>query len=205
MNLASYQLLQPAICAAYLHRRAAFYLLNKPKTFWRLGLNEEPLAMIRSVSFCYRRASVTLLASWLYFMNEQFSLNLDFQSFSCSPDCNVFNSACTDNSSFRCSTSAYLMQKWLDFRMSCVLSPGHGAQRCSPVTSFPRILFCASISQRTILLSSLSSSHLTQDCRCPNDLLYKVCGLTFASSERIYQKELKRAWLRWGSNSRTGD
>lgn len=30
---------------------------------WRLGLNEEPLAMIRLVSFCYRRASVTLLAS----------------------------------------------------------------------------------------------------------------------------------------------
>lgn len=27
--------------------------------------------------------------------------------------------------------------------MSCVLSPGHGTQRCSPVTSFPRILFCA--------------------------------------------------------------
>ena len=117
--------------------------------------------MIRSVSFCYRRASVTLLASWLYFMNEQFSLNLDFQSFSCSPDCNVFNSACTDNSSFRCSTSAYLMQKWLDFRMSCVLSPGHGAQRCSPVTSFPRILFlCINMSKNysSIRFVKLSSN-----------------------------------------------
>lgn len=118
---------------------------------------------------------------------------LDFQSFSCSPDCNVFDSACTDNSSFRCSSSAYLMQNQLDFRMSCVLSPGHGAQRCSPATSFPRILFCASICQRSILLSYLSSSHLTQDCRYPDDLLYKVFGLTFAPSERIYQKELKRA------------
>lgn len=82
---------------------------------WRLGLNEEPLAMIRLVSFCYRRASVTLLA-YLSLLCE-YDLKpfiLDFQSFSCSPDCNVFDSACTDHSSFRCSTSAYLMQiSWI--------------------------------------------------------------------------------------------
>ena len=35
--------------------------------------------------------------------------------------------------------------------------------------------FCASTCQRTILLLSvLRNSRLTQDCRCPNDLLYKV-------------------------------
>lgn len=94
---------------------------------WRLGLNEEPLAMIRLVSFCYRRASVTLLA-YLSLLCE-YDLKpfiLDFQSFSCSPDCNVFNSACTDNSSFRCSSSAYLMQiSWI-FRIACVPSPGRG-------------------------------------------------------------------------------
>lgn len=68
---------------------------------------------------------------------------------------------------------------------------------------FHAYYFCASICQRTILQSDLSNSHLTQDCRCPNDLLYKVCGLTFASSERIYQKELKRAWLRRDSDPST--
>ena len=135
-------------------------------------------------------------------MNEQFSLNLDFQSFSCSPDCNVFNSACTDNSSFRCSTSAYLMQiSWISVCRASfhrVTAP-NGALR---LLLFHAYYFCASICQRSILLSSLSSSHLTQDCRCPDDLLYKVCGLTFAPSERIYQKELKRARLRRDSDPR---
>ena len=76
------------------------------------------------------------------------SFTLDFQSFPCSPDCNVFDSACTDNSSFRCSSSAYLMQiSWI-FRIACVPSPGHGIHRCYPVTSFPRILFlCINISK----------------------------------------------------------
>ena len=42
------------------------------------------------------------------------SFTLDFQSFPSSPDCNVFDSACTDNSSFRCSSSVYLMQiSWI--------------------------------------------------------------------------------------------
>lgn len=126
-------------------------------------------------------------------MNEQFSLNLDFQSFSCSPDCNVFGSACTDHSSFRCSTSAYLMQiSWIFVCRASLhrVTAPNGALR---LLLFHAYYFCASICQRTILQSDLSNSHLTQDCRCPNDLLYKVCGLTFASSERIYQKELKRA------------
>lgn len=104
------------------------------------------------------------------------SFTLDFQSFSCSPDCNVFDSACIDNSSFRCSPSAYLMQiSWI-FRIACVLSPGHGIQRCSPATSFPRILFCASMCQRTT--SPILSEPLPmQDCSCPDYLLYKVVDL----------------------------
>ena len=44
---------------------------------WRLGLNEEPLAMIRLVSFCYRCASVTLLTSG-YIMNEQNPISFGF-------------------------------------------------------------------------------------------------------------------------------
>lgn len=35
--------------------------------------------------------------------------------------------AYTDNSSFRCGSSHYLIQILAGFRMSCVLSPGHGA------------------------------------------------------------------------------
>ena len=66
------------------------------------------------------------------------SFTLYFQSFPCSPDCNVFDSACTDNSSFLCSSSSYLIQiSWI-FRIACVPSPGHGIHRCSPATSFPR-------------------------------------------------------------------
>ena len=162
MNLASYQLLQPAMYAAYLHRRAAFlieliWIWIQWITFWRLGLNEEPLAMIRSVSFCYRRASVTLLTSWLYFMNEQFSLHLDL------PDCNVFGSACTDNSSFRCSPSAYLMQiSWI---FVCRAS---FRQVTASIDALQLLLlhayyFCASTCQRTIF--HVRSMKLSSDAR----------------------------------------
>lgn len=48
---------------------------------WRLGLNEEPLAMIRLVSFCYRRASVTLLASlFLLWMSDSHFIRI-FRAF----------------------------------------------------------------------------------------------------------------------------
>ena len=130
---------------------------------WRLGLNEEPLAMIRSVSFCYRRASVTLLTSWLYFMNEQFSLHLDFQSFPCSPDCNILGSACTDNSSFRCSPSAYLMQiSWIfvcraSFRQ---VTASIDALRLLLLHAY---YFCASTCQRTIF--HVRSRELSYDAR----------------------------------------
>lgn len=113
MNLASYQLLQPAMYAAYLHRRAAFKLLNKLKT---------PLeAMAQRRTSCDDKIGIILLSPcisyttslWLY-CEWTIPFHLDFQSFPCSPDCNVFNSACTDNSSFRCSPSAYLMQiSWI--------------------------------------------------------------------------------------------
>lgn len=69
------------------------------------------------------------------------SFTLDFQSFPCSPDCNVFTSACTDDSSFRCSTSVYLMQiSWI-FCIACVLSPESRRSLRYPVTSFSTPLF----------------------------------------------------------------
>lgn len=110
MNLASYQLLQPAMCAAYLHRRAAFKLLNKLKT---------PLeARAQRRTSCDDKIGIILLSPcisyttslFVFIMNEQFSLHLDFRSSPCSPDCNIFTSACIDNSSFRCSPSVYFMQ-----------------------------------------------------------------------------------------------
>ena len=131
------------------------------RTLEILSDSNQYFTTIRTVSSSCRCASNYTSLIFDFYHEKKFSLNLDFQSFSCSPDCNVFNSACTDNSSFRCSTSAYLMQKWLDFRMSCVLSPGHGAQRCSPVTSFPRILFlCINMSKNysSIRFVKLSSN-----------------------------------------------
>ena len=63
---------------------------------------------------CYRRASVTLLTSELLLNDEDKSSFGIFRAFPCSPDCNIFGSACTDYSSFRCSPSAYLMQiSWI--------------------------------------------------------------------------------------------
>ena len=47
--------------------------------------------------------------------------------------------------------------------MSCVLSPGHGTQRCSPVTSFPRILFCAQYVKE--LFFHVRSLKLSSDAR----------------------------------------
>ncbi len=68
----------------------------------------------KSVSSSCRCATIYTSRFFVFIRNVQFSLHLDFQSFPCSPDCNVFDSACTDNSSFRCSSSAYLMQiSWI--------------------------------------------------------------------------------------------
>lgn len=76
MRPTSYQLLQPAIWQPIFTNRlqrkqfnkVIYIKINETKQviIWRLGLNEEPLAMIRMVSFCYRRASVTLLAYCLF-------------------------------------------------------------------------------------------------------------------------------------------
>lgn len=87
-----------------------------------------PITPITSLSFYIVRI-------WLK------SFTLDFQSFSCSQDCNVFTSACIDDSSFRCSPSAYLMQISLIFRIACVLSPESRRSLRYPVTSFSTPLF----------------------------------------------------------------
>nr|DAV76091.1 MAG TPA: hypothetical protein [Caudoviricetes sp.] len=90
-------------------------------------------------------------------MNEQFSLHFDL------PDCNVFGSACTDNSSFRCSPSAYLMQiSWI---FVCRAS---FRQVTASIDALQLLLlhayyFCASTCQRTIF--HVRSMKLSSDAR----------------------------------------
>ena len=67
--------------------------------------------------------------------------------------------------------------------MSCVLSPGHGA-RCA----LRLLLFHAYYS----VLDQYVKEHdrfqkpfLMQDCGCPDHLLYKIKGLTFAPFMKI--------------------
>ena len=121
------------------------------------------LTTIRTVSSSCRCASIYTNRLFDFIMNEQFSLNLDFQSFSCSPDCNVFDSACTDNSSFRCSPSAYLMQiSWI---FVCRAS---FRQVTASIDALQLLLlhayyFCASTCQRTIFY--VRSMKLSSDAR----------------------------------------
>lgn len=99
------------------------------------------LTTIRTVSSSCRCASIYTNRLFDFIMNEQFPFHLDFQSFPSSPDCNVFTSACIDDSSFRCSPSVYLMQiSWI-FRIACVLSPESRRSLRYPVTSFSTPLF----------------------------------------------------------------
>lgn len=121
------------------------------------------LTTIRTVSSSCRCASNYTSLLFVFIMNEQFSLHLDFQSFPCSPDCNVFGSACTDNSSFRCSPSAYLMQiSWI---FVCRAS---FRQVTASIDALQLLLlhayyFCASTCQRTIF--HVRSRELSSDAR----------------------------------------
>lgn len=74
-----------------------------------------------------------------------------FRTFPCSPDCNVLSSACTDNSSFRCSPSAYLMQiSWI-FVCRASFRQVTASIDALQLLLFHAYYFCASICQRTIL------------------------------------------------------
>ena len=126
-------------------------------TFGGEGGFGPPFATIRTVSSSCRRASITPVSSFIFIMNEQFSLHLNL------PDCNVFGSACTDNSSFRCSTSAYLMQiSWIfvcraSFRQ---VTASIDAIRLLLLHAY---YFCASTCQRTIF--HVRSRELSYDAR----------------------------------------
>lgn len=170
MNLASYQLLQPAMYAAYLHRRAAFlieliWIWNTMNYFLEETEDSNPhLTTIRTVSSSCRCASnytsLLWVVIWMMKINHLFGF---FRTFPCSPDCNVFGSACTDNSSFRCSPSAYLMQiSWI---FVCRAS---FRQVTASIDALQLLLlhayyFCASTCQRTIF--HVRSMKLSSDAR----------------------------------------
>ena len=139
-------------------------------------------------------------------MNEQFSLHLDFQSFSCSPDCNVLGSACTDNSSFRCSPSAYLMQiSWI---FVCRAS---FRQVTASIDALQLLLlhayyFCASIYQRTILLCPFQRTLIWRKivaARTTYFIRYKDLPLRRQRGIQLLNGTKKRVWLRRDSDPST--
>lgn len=127
-------------------------------------------------------------------MNEQFSLHFYL------PDRNVLGSACTDNSSFRCSSSAYLMQiSWI-FVCRASFRQVTASIDALRLLLFHAYYFCASIFQRTT--SPILSEPLPmQDCSCPNYLLYKVVDLPLHRLRYTRNGISKRVWLLYPSIS----
>ena len=133
-------------------------------TFGGEGGFGPPFATIRTVSSSCRRASgytsLLWVVIWMMKINHLFGF---FRTFPCSPDCNVLGSACTDNSSFRCSPSAYLMQiSWI---FVCRAS---FRQVTASIDALQLLLlhayyFCASTCQRTIF--HVRSMKLSSDAR----------------------------------------
>lgn len=80
--------------------------------------------------------------------------------------------------------------------MSCVLSPGHGAHCALRLLLF-HAYYSESICQRTL---PFSKPFLMQDCGCPDHLLYKIKGLTFASLRENWIKTIKVSWAEQESN-----
>ena len=133
-------------------------------TFGGEGGFGPPFATIRTVSSSCRCASnytsLLWVVIWMMKINHLFGF---FRTFPCSPDCNVLGSACTDNSSFRCSPSAYLMQiSWI---FVCRAS---FRQVTASIDALQLLLlhayyFCASTCQRTIF--NVRSMKLSSDAR----------------------------------------
>ena len=160
------------------------------------------LTTIRTVSSSCRCASNYTSLLFVFIMNEQFSLHLYL------PDCNVFGSACTDNSSFRCSPSAYLMQiSWIfvcraSFRQ---VTASIDALRLLLLHAY---YFCASTCQRTIfhvrsietlVWRKIVAARTTYFIRYVDLPLRRQRGIQLLNGTK------KRVWLRRGSNSRPGD
>ena len=159
------------------------------------------LTTIRTVSSSCRCASnytsLLWVVIWMMKINHLFGF---FRTFPCSPDCNVLGSACTDNSSFRCSPSAYLMQiSWI-FVCRASFRQVTASIDALRLLLFHAYYFCASIFQRTT--SPILSEPLPmQDCSCPDYLLYKVVDLPLHRSRYTRNGISKRVWTRRDSDS----
>ena len=156
------------MCAAYSHERAACEILINLNTMnyileAKRDLNPH-ITTIRTVSSSCRCATIYAIRLWVViWMMKINHLFWIFRTFPCSPDCNVLGSACTDNSSFRCSPSAYLMQiSWIfvcraSFRQ---VTASIDALRLLLLHAY---YFCASTCQRTIF--HVRSIELSSDAR----------------------------------------
>ena len=113
-----------------------------------------------------------------------------------SPDCIIFVCAYIDNSSFRCGSSNYLMQELAGFPY--VVRPFARSRRSLryPATSFPRILCCQPLSQRSIVCCCLKK-------RCK----IVVARSTYFISLKDVSFASKNQWSKhWGhSRDRTCD
>lgn len=178
MNLASYQLLQPAMCAAYLHRRAAFksdkfeYKINY---FLEETEDSNPhLTTIRTVSSSCRCASnYTCL---LFDFYHEWAI---LTSFGFSELFHVHQTA-----TFWAVLAPTILRSgvvrlltWCRLAgFSYVVRPFARSRHPLMLSSY--FFYTHTISVHQVKeLSSMSAqwnSRLTQDCRCPNDLLYKV-------------------------------
>lgn len=133
------------------------------------------LTTIRTVSSSCRCASnytsLLWVVIWMMKINHLFGF---FRTFPCSPDCNVLGSACTDNSS----SGVVRLLTWCRLAgFSYDVRPFARSRHPLMLSSYFFYTHTISVHQHVKELSSMSAqwnSHLTQDCRCPNDLLYKV-------------------------------
>lgn len=96
------------------------------------------LTTIRTVSSSCRCASNYTNHLFDFVMNEQFSLNIGFSELFLLTRLNIFISACIDYSSFRCSSSAYLIRLAGFFVLRASFHQSHGAHCAIQLLLFPR-------------------------------------------------------------------
>ena len=133
------------------------------------------LTTIRTVSSSCRCASnytsLLWVVIWMMKINHLFGF---FRTFPCSPDCNV--SAVLAPTILR--SGVVRLLTWCRLAgFSYVVRPFARSRHPLMLSSYFFYTHTISVHQHVKELSSMSAqwnSHLTQDCRCPNDLLYKV-------------------------------
>lgn len=178
MNLASYQLLQPAMCAAYLHRRAAFKL-NKfeynelyflEARAQRRTSCDDKIGIIL-LSPCISYTTSLWVVIWMMKINHLLGFSELFHAHQTATFWAVLTPTILRSGVVRLLTWCRLAG------FSYVVRPFARSRHPLMLSSYFFYTHTISVHQHVKELSSMSAqwnSHLTQDCRCPNDLLYKV-------------------------------